>query len=333
MQAARAQDTTRHEGPMTTSPKVSIVVPVYQSETTLGATLTGALTQTYPHVEIVVCLDGPTDRSEAIVEAYGDRVVVVRQENAGLSAARNAAIAAASGELITLCDADDVLLPRHVEASVDVWRRHSPRSFVSANGLFLGREGITGRRIFDRPRADLARQRMLMLEENIATIFSTFPRRMWEELGGFATSLNAMEDYDLWLRAVMAGWQLHFVEEPTALYRLTPGSMSSGAERMNTANHDVRRRLAESGTPLTDEERGFLEKTLEADWPGYTIGVAADALAAGDTARAAALLSRAADVSPSKPRLRLKAELLRRVPATAHLYRRTERRRLESMAR
>lgn len=333
MTASEGLADARGEHGRASAPTVSIVVPVYQSEKTLGATLSGALTQTYPDVEVVVCLDGPTDRSEAIVDAYGDAVVVVRQENAGLSAARNAAIEAAGGELITLCDADDILLPRHVEASVDVWLRGSPRSFVSANGLFLGREGVTGRRVFDRPRADPARQRMAMLEGNIATIFSTFPRRMWEELGGFSTALNAMEDYDLWLRAVLSGWQLRFVEEPTALYRLTPGSMSSGAERMNRANHDVRRRLAESGIPLGEEEQAFLQKTLEGDWAGYTIGVAADALAAGDTARAAELLSRAADVSPSDRRLRLKAELLRRVPVTGRYYRRAERRRLEAMAR
>lgn len=314
-------------------PRVSVVVPVYQSETTLGATLSGALTQTYPDVEVVVCLDGPTDHSATIVEGYGDLVTVVRQENSGLSAARNSAIARASGEPITLCDADDVLLPQHVERSVAAWLDGPERSFVSANGLFLSREGITGRRIFDRVPGGHRSPRMAMLEGNVATILSTFPKSMWEELGGFSTSLQAMEDYDFWLRAVFAGWSLRHVEEPTALYRLTPGSMSSGLERMNEANRQVRERLAASGVAMSPEEKAFLEKSLAGDWVGYTIEAAGDALAEGDTPRAATLLRDAADLAPSDRRLRLKAELLRRAPVTARYYRRKESSRRAAMAR
>ena len=102
---------------------------------------------------------------------------------------------------------------------------------------------------------------------------------------------------------------------------------------MNTANRAVRRRLAESGIALTEEERDFLRRSLEGDWVGYTIEVAGDALAEGDTATAARLLREAAALAPSDRRLRLKAEMLHRVPVSARLYRHTERRRREAIAR
>lgn len=157
---------------------------------------------------------------------------------------------------------------------------------------------------------------------------------MWRELGGFPTGLSEMEDYDLWLRAVMAGWQLYFVEEPTAVYRCTDVSASTDLEKMNEGNRQVRMRLKESGLPLTPEEQAFLDLTLEKDWSGYSIHRASLALAAGRTAEAADLLFDAVAISPGNPRMRMKAELLRRAaPLTARIYRHREQLREQRMSR
>lgn len=209
------------------------------------------------------------------------------------------------------------------------------RRFVSSNAFLLSREGILPhRRIFSRPRSDLATQRMAMLEDNIATIFSVFPRAMWQELGGFSSELTAMEDYDFWARAVLSGWELHFVREPSALYRLTGGSMSSRATLMDENNRRVRRRLLDLfGDSLSRSERDFLERTAASDWSGLSKERAAQALAAGDVTEAARACAQAAAVLPSDRGLRLKAELLRRLPMTAGVYRAREARRLRQTAR
>src|SRR5690606_35533615 len=84
--------------------------------------LDSALAQTYDAFEVVVVNDGSTDRSSEIAHAYAERsdgrIRVVDQPNAGLPAARNAAIAAARGDFFALLDADDLWLPRHLERSV-----------------------------------------------------------------------------------------------------------------------------------------------------------------------------------------------------------------------
>lgn len=321
---------------MTAEPLVSIVIPTYQSERTVGETITSALNQTYGSTEIIVCIDGATDRSAAIAHAYGDLVTVVEQQNKGLAEARNSAIRAASGELIAILDADDYFLPSYVEQAVSTWQRAGEgRRFVSSNGYLLSRSGILAHRtIFARPRSDLRRQRILMLETNIATIFSVFPRAMWEELDGFSAEMTAMEDYDFWARGVLSGWELHFVSEPTAVYRLTAGSMSSRGALMNENNTRLRRRLLDTfAGSLSAEERRFLELSLTRDWPGVLKDRAAEALAMGDVAEAARLCAEAADVSPSDRGIRLKAELMRRLPVTGRVYRWRERIRLEETAR
>lgn len=325
-------------------PLVSVIVPAYQAEDTLGAALTGALTQTYDRVEIVVCNDGSSDATSAIAHAHAlgnsstrHRVVVVDQENRGLAAARNAAIEASSGELVTLCDSDDMLLPSHVADAVEAFdRRGGGRTFVSSNAWFLSKHGIIpGRRIYTRPAAvPSEHQRMRILEGNIASIFSTFPRAMWEELGGFSSEMRLMEDYDLWARAIFAGWTLTWVERPTACYRLTPGSLSSDSARMAEYDKLLKGRLRERfGESMTPQERDRLDFMLEHDTAAQYIDAAAVELAAGRTAEAARLLGLAARLSPSDRRLRLKALALQRLPVTGRVYARREAQRLSETSR
>jgi CDP-glycerol glycerophosphotransferase len=93
---------------------LSVVVPVYQVEAYLAACLDSLLAVRYPHLEIVVVDDGSTDGSAAIAESYrarDDRIRVVRQENAGLGAARNTGIREATGDLVTFVDSDDTVTP------------------------------------------------------------------------------------------------------------------------------------------------------------------------------------------------------------------------------
>ena len=72
-----------------TAPLVSVIMPAYQAEATIGASISGVLTQTYPNVELVVVDDGSTDRTEAICRSYGDLIRYERKDNGGSASARN----------------------------------------------------------------------------------------------------------------------------------------------------------------------------------------------------------------------------------------------------
>ena len=90
---------------------VSVIVPVYRAERWIEGTLRSALSQTYANLEVVVVDDGSPDRCAELVAgvaATDPRVRLIRQENAGLSAARNAGVAAARGRYVAPLDADDL---------------------------------------------------------------------------------------------------------------------------------------------------------------------------------------------------------------------------------
>jgi glycosyltransferase involved in cell wall biosynthesis len=96
-------------------PVVSCIVPVYNGEAYLGAALDSILAQTWRPLEIIVVDDGSTDGSAAVAETYGAIVRVIRQANAGCAAARNAGLAAATGEFVAFLDADDVWHPEKLD--------------------------------------------------------------------------------------------------------------------------------------------------------------------------------------------------------------------------
>lgn len=301
---------------------VSIVMPAYQAERTIGAALASARAQTYPHVEIVVCNDGATDRTRDIVAGYGPDVRIVDQPNRGLPAARNAAIAAATGEYIAILDADDLLLPGFVEALMGLLRPVGGRkAFACSNFYLMSSMRITPHARWSRRHPVGAAQRLRHLEHNIATGFAIFPRRMWAELDGYAEEMRACEDYDFWSRAIFSGWEVLFEDRPLAVYRFVPGSMSSDPEHMNTYEKKMRRRLSEAfRDTMTHAERDLLDRSLARETVDWYLAKETEALAAGDVARAAALCRSAADLRPSDRSLRLKADLLTRVPGSGRAY-------------
>ena len=97
---------------------VSIIVPVYNTEKYLKNCIDSLVCQTYADIEILLVNDGSTDRSGAICEAYAAkdaRICVMHQENAGVSSARNAALAVARGQYVAFVDSDDWVSATYIE--------------------------------------------------------------------------------------------------------------------------------------------------------------------------------------------------------------------------
>jgi glycosyltransferase involved in cell wall biosynthesis len=274
--------------------RVSVIIPAYDAQSTVGAAISSVLWQTYADAEVVVVDDGSSDATGAVAAAYPERVRVVRQDNAGVAAARNRGIAEARGELIAFCDADDVLLPRHLEALVATLDRHG--GIATSNCYWLFTNGIHPSRVrykggFPRPE----RQRRAILEQNFVSTMSLFPKRLADDLGGFSAELEVAEDWDFWLRA-----------------------------RMDEHVEAVLRR-ASARDDLEPDERAYLERRLLGPSPVELGRRADDALRGGRYREAAEHYRRAADLVPAESRLVWKARVLRFAPSlTGPLVRRRQ---------
>ena len=99
-------------------PRVSAIVPTFNSAQFLGRSISSALAQSYTDYEVIVVDDGSTDETREVVAQFGDRVRCLYQPNRGPSAVRNLALSVANGELIAYLDADDVWYPHKLERQV-----------------------------------------------------------------------------------------------------------------------------------------------------------------------------------------------------------------------
>ena len=258
-----------------TTPRVSVVVPAYQAGATIGAAIASILTQSYREFEVVVVDDGSTDATPAIVQAHSGRITLVRQENAGVAAARNRGVAEATGELITFCDADDILFEQHLEALVATFDAH-PGTLATANSYWLLPGGIDPSKLRYKGRFPAPEtQRMAILEQNFVSTMSVFPRRIVDEIGGFDERKLRAEDWDFWLRTIFAGHRFVLQRRPLSLYRWSAASLSSNREEMDAEVEAVLDGVGEK-FELTEDERAYLARRRSGPGPRH-LGRAGDA--------------------------------------------------------
>lgn len=222
-------------------PVVSVLVPVYNGERYLAHALDSALAQTLREIEILVVDDGSKDASGAIADRYAaefpDRIRVIHQANQGLPLARNAAIAVARGRYFALLDADDVWLPGHLAACVDVLERDPMIGLAHANAEDIDAEG---RRIAyaEEPPRWGAEERdpyaaVLLRRQHIVCPTVVFRRSVVESVGAFDAAFNRLgcEDRDLWLRIAEVA-NIAYIDELQAQYRIHGSNMSANSDRM-----------------------------------------------------------------------------------------------------
>lgn len=107
-------------------PKISVIIPAYNAETYLEPCVRSVLQQTYQNLEILLIDDGSTDSTWEIcrrLAAADSRIRPIHKQNGGVSSARNAGIAAASGEMLTFVDGDDELKENGLEALIEAQQR------------------------------------------------------------------------------------------------------------------------------------------------------------------------------------------------------------------
>jgi len=225
-----ALDSTPQAAPPAMRTRISIVIPCYNHGQYLGEAIDSARRIGRDDIEIIVVDDGSTD-SETESEMNSVRkggVSVIRQENRGLAAARNAGIMASRGDYILPLDADNLVRPEYVSDALTIMDANPRTGVVYGDANYIGDK--TGRwhvGPFDMDR---------LLRWNYIDACTVYRRSVWEQNGGYDPTLpvQGFEDWDFWLGAVQNGWEFAYVPKVLFDYRISEGSM-----RARMAGHEA----------------------------------------------------------------------------------------------
>jgi len=203
-------------------PKVSVIIPTYNSANYLPEAIESVLAQTYKDFEIIVINDGSTDNTKEIVAPYLDRIIYSEVPNGGPAKARNRAIRESSGEYVAFLDADDIWYPDKLDRQITVLSGNQNYSLVHSDASYTrtysSQESRTWFNLKKRVKTGWVFSELL--SENFILVPSVIIKRdCLERVGLFDEDLKCWEGYDLWLRIAFEH-QIGLVNTPLFFRRI-----------------------------------------------------------------------------------------------------------------
>jgi GT2 family glycosyltransferase len=229
-------------------PTVSIIIPVHNRAMITRQCLAALLAEPEDEIQrqLVVVDDGSTDTTPSLLDSYGDRILVIRNETAlGFAGACNAGVAAAAGEFLVLLNNDTVPISGWLSALVNYAVQHPAAAVVGAKLLFpndtvqhagvvIGLNSLP-HHIYagfpaNHPATCVSRRFQI-----VTAACALLRREPWQELGGLDTAfLNGWEDVDYCLRAGEAGHEIHYCADSIVYhFESATRSIVSDVERAN----------------------------------------------------------------------------------------------------
>ena len=248
---------------------MSVIIPTYNRGWILKEAVESVLAQDFTDYELIVVDDGSTDDTGDILAGYGCNIMVLRQTNRGVSAARNRGIAAARAQLVALLDSDDLWLPQKLTRQVDFFKI-KPEALICQTEETWVRNGV---RV--NPKKRHHKFSGMIFEASLALCLVSpsavmIRRELFDYVGLFDESLPACEDYDLWLR-ISCRYPVYLIDEPLIIKRgghADQLSKEAGLDRYRIA---AIKKILDSGQ-LSESQSRAAVRTLQKKCMIYAAG-------------------------------------------------------------
>lgn len=232
---------------------IACIVPVFNGERYLADALDSIFAQTHRPLEVIVVDDGSTDGSARIAGAYGARLQLLSQGNAGPAAARNRGLDAAMGDFMAFLDADDLWHPDKLAQQVERFRQRPELDYcITHIETFWTPELEHLRQAYADPRSDKTLAGYLL--QSLMCRRGTF-----DKVGRFDPKLHTGEDTDWFLRAADTGAVMEVLDEVLVRRRFHPDNMTRRAgdmvqdNLMRVLKSSVDRRKDKTGKPVPSD--------------------------------------------------------------------------------
>lgn len=272
-------------------PRVSVVIPAYNSAEFIEEGLDSAIEQKFRDHEIIVVNDGSPDTAalERAIRTRLEDIIYIRQPNLGAGAARNTAIEHARGDIIAFLDSDDVWLPEFLASQFIFLERHE-YDMVYCDAHMIGLNSAYRRTFMETAPSggDVTVESLLDLRCNVITSGTLARKSALVAAGLFETERVRAHDFHLWLRVAAVGGRIGYQRKPLLKYRVRLDSLSgdsvSRIEREIDAFERVRKTIE-----LTPEQDEIARKKIDALQADHAVERGKALLVQGDHAQAAAM--------------------------------------------
>ncbi len=215
--------------------KVSVLIPMYNAEKYISATIENVLKQTWSDLEVIIVDDGSTDNSYALAKQYeSSKVHIYKQENKGASTARNLAFKKSTGELIQYLDADDLLSYNKIESQVKLYSQINDKNAIIASGILLFDGDVMetvciphrqmSTNYYNKPielLIDICREKYI-----VQSSIWLMHRDLLARVGEWNEKLTLNDDGEYFFRVVGQSTGVYFCSQGAVFYRNTPQSLS-----------------------------------------------------------------------------------------------------------
>lgn len=305
-------------------PAVSVVIPAYRVTAYIAETVDSVLVQTFRDFEIVVVNDGCPDTAnlEMVLAPYvaENRIRYIKQENRGLSGARNTGIRASRAGLVVVLDADDCLRPGALEIWREIILRSPETGMVYGNAIFFGGTPLDGHDAmkYFPSRSNHVTYTDLISRKAYSYACAMFRRDLLLELGLYDENLRKAEDYDMALRVARSGHGIENTNVVSWNYRIRPGSLSQTGGDIQTWRIRVLEKHYRD-PDVNDADREVIGAELRYQNATQTLDEGKAALVNRDYALARSRV-RAANLELRSPRLALVSALLLVMPGALRRF-------------
>jgi glycosyltransferase involved in cell wall biosynthesis len=245
------------------APRVSIIIPSYNTATLIAACLDSIFAQTFQDFEAIVVNDGSPDTPELekVLQPYLDRIVYIKQLNKRAAGARNTAIARARGEFLAFLDSDDTWLPSHLESQMKQFDADPALCLVYANAVFVG-DPTRHVEFMERcPSVGEAGFEAQVVERCKIPVSTVVARKTAVlKAGGFDESMVRCDDYNMWLRTAFYGGKVGYTRQVQAqLADGRPGSLGLSRAKMAEAYWSILEK-ADKDLPLNPAQHQLVRE-------------------------------------------------------------------------
>lgn len=226
------------------NPIISVIIPLYNKEKSIGRTLCSVENQTEQRYELIIVNDESTDHSLEIVQKESKRAQIINQKNSGASEARNRGVEAAKSDLVAFLDADDEWDPSFLEMilkmSIDF-----PDADVFATSYYThdnnGKLSLPSTvSLFDRDSAGIIGNYLDIIHTGFPFNQSSFAvkKKALQMVGGFPKGIKFGEDADTWVRLSLQ-YRIAYINKPLSIYHLAAENRASNDHKITKEQFEL----------------------------------------------------------------------------------------------